>query len=214
MLVCHCRDEDEFVLRHNALMGLYAFAFGVLAGLLAFPSARQALFDPAPDRVTGRANVGGPFSLLDHRGRRVTDRSFRGKPMLVVFGYTRSADIVPATLQTISAALDRLGGGADKIAPLLITIDPDFDTPQVLQTYLARFHPAVTALTGSPHEIDAVAQAYRVRSQRLSNSDGAAAFGLDHTSLLYLMDRSGNFITFMTYDVTVDALLRELRNVL
>ncbi len=202
------------MLRRNFVIGLNAFAFGVISGLLVFPSARRLLSVPGGDGPTGIAAVGGPFSLVDQTGRRVTDRSLQGRPMLVLFGYSRSADLVPAMLQTIGVALQRLGRAADRIVPVFITLDPQHDTPEVLRSYVARFWPGLIALTGTVGEIDAVAKAYKVHYQRSTNSDASNGSLVEHTNLLYLMDGGGNFITFMTYDTSVDAMEQEFRRLL
>ena len=86
-------------------------------------------------------SFGGPFSLLDHRGQQVTDKDFRGRFLLVYFGYTQCQDICPTNLEAMSDALDQLGKAAAKVQPVFISIDPDRDRPGIVAEYVANFHP-------------------------------------------------------------------------
>src|SRR5690349_7329011 len=124
-----------------------------------FPDARERLLPAAGVRSVGQAMVGGPFTLVDHTGKQVTDRDFRGRIMLVFFGFTFCPDVCPSGLQVIAAALDKLGPQAQKITPILITIDPERDTPAQLAAYVKSFHPRLVGLTGTPEEIAAVVKA-------------------------------------------------------
>ena len=108
------------------------------------------------------ALVGGPFSLTDQDGRRVSEKDFLGKHMLVFFGYTYCPDICPTELQVMTAALDTLGPEAEKIQPVFVSVDPERDTPEVLKSYVENFGPRLIGLTGTPEEIAAIAKAYRV----------------------------------------------------
>ena len=106
--------------------------------------------------------IGGPFTLVDGTGRQITDRDFRGKYMLVYFGYTFCPDVCPTTLNEVAEALDHLGGKADRLQPIFITVDPKRDTPAVVKQYAAAFTPRLIGLTGSDDQISKVAQEYRV----------------------------------------------------
>src|SRR5690606_11015171 len=110
-------------------------------------------------RTVGEALVGGPFALTDHTGERVTDQDFRGRYMLVYFGYTWCPDVCPTELQVISSALDELGDKAAQIRPIFITVDPERDTVAQMADYVANFHPSFVGLTGSSEEVAAVAKA-------------------------------------------------------
>ena len=151
----------------------FQFIFATLALLAALLIAGTAYYFAGPIRTatgTGTALVGGPFSLTDQDGRKVTDKDFLGKYMLVFFGYTYCPDICPTELQVMSAALDNLGAKADDIQPIFITFDPQRDTPEVLKQYVTNFHPRLIALTGTPEEIAVAAKAYRVFYSKLENS--------------------------------------------
>lgn len=156
---------------------------------------------------TGTALVGGPFSLTDQKGARVSDADFRGKYMLVFFGYTSCPDVCPATLQVITAALEQLGDKARDVVPVFITVDPERDSVPVMADYLSHFDPRFVGLTGSPEEIAAAARAYRVYYSKLSG-DNAGLF--DHSSIIYLMGRNGEFLKHFTYTTDPDALAKGL----
>ncbi|HHI82940.1 MAG TPA: SCO family protein, partial [Rhizobiales bacterium] len=147
---------------------------------------------PMQSTSSGKALIGGPFSLVDEDGKKVTDKSYAGKYTLVYFGYTFCPDVCPTELQIISAALDQLGSEADRIQPLFITIDPERDTPAVLKEYTANFNPRITGLSGTPEQIAAVAKAYRVYYRKVREKDAAKDdYLMDHSSITYLMGPDG-----------------------
>jgi protein SCO1/2 len=146
--------------------------------------------------------VGGPFALVDGDGHTVTDRDFRGKFMLVYFGYTYCPDVCPTTLNAVADALDRLGKKADRLQPLFITVDPRRDTPAVVKQYTAAFTPRLLGLTGSATQIAAVAKAYRVYYAEHRTGPGPDDYSMDHSSILYLMGPNGRFIAPIRADET------------
>lgn len=191
-----------------------ALVLGVLAGLVAFPSAPERLFGSGASVTEGRATVGGPFSLIDHNGRRVSDTDFRGRYMLVMFGYAGSPDVTPAQLQMIAAALNRLGEKADRLATLFITLDPERDRPEVLASYLGNYHPLMLGLTGSPEKIAAVARSYRVPMVRTVDPKTPAGYVIHHDSLIYLMNPEGVYVANLSQDAGLDVLISLLAKVL
>jgi cytochrome oxidase Cu insertion factor (SCO1/SenC/PrrC family) len=182
------------------LMGvvIIGLVMGTAAAIAVFPEARQRLLPSADQTVSGKALVGGPFSLTDSSGKRVTDTDFRGRDMLVFFGFTSCPDICPASLQLISAALDKLGPKADRIAPIFITIDPERDTAAKLAEYVKHFSPRIVGLTGTPEEIATAAKAYRVYYNKVPNKDAPGDYTMDHTGIIYLMDANGDYVTHFT----------------
>src|SRR6187200_3462404 len=125
-------------------LALYIFAgfwFGALAAFALFPAARERLVPSLNVRSVGQALVGGPFTLTDHTGKRVTDQDFRGRILLVFFGFTYCPDVCPSALQVVAAAIDKLGPKGQSVTPVLITIDPERDTPAQLAAYVKSFHP-------------------------------------------------------------------------
>lgn len=136
--------------------------------------------------------LGGPFSLTDHTGRAVTDRDFRGKSLLVFFGFTQCPDVCPTELQVVAEVLEKLGPRAGQVAPLFVTVDPERDTPAVLAQYVALFDPRITGLTGTPEQIAQMARAYHVFYAKVT-PPGASTYTMDHSALLYLMGPDGGF---------------------
>jgi protein SCO1/2 len=146
--------------------------------------------------------VGGPFTLVSGDGHTVTDRDFRGKYLLVYFGYTYCPDVCPTTLNAVADALDKLGSSADRLQPLFITVDPRRDTPQVIKQYTADFSPRLLGLTGTPAEIAAVAKEYHVYYAEDRTGPGPNDYSMDHSSILYLMGPDGHFIAPIRADST------------
>lgn len=152
-----------------------------------------------PDSETMVA-IGGPFLLTDQDGKTRSDADFRGKIMLVYFGYTDCPDVCPLTLQNMGAALAALGDKGQSIVPIFITVDPERDTVAKMKEYAARFSPRLVALTGTPDEVAAAAKAYRVYYAKHQEAGGG--YSMDHTSLIYLMDRNGHYLTHFSPDVS------------
>jgi protein SCO1/2 len=186
--------------RRSALLGLAAVALAA------------ALVRTAP-AMAAQLAIGGHFELVDTSGREVTDQTFRGKWMLVYFGYTSCPDACPTTLSEISLALDALGPLAPKVQPIFITIDPERDTPTVLADYVKTFDPRIVALTGSTEQIAAAAKAYRVSYARVATGDGGN-YLMDHSSIVYLMDPAGRLSTFFPPDTTSERIVDALRQLL
>jgi cytochrome oxidase Cu insertion factor (SCO1/SenC/PrrC family) len=186
-----------------AVVVLVGFLCGAAAALWLTPGALDALTSPRVMTI-GKAAVGGPFELIDHTGRRITDQDFRGRYMLVFFGFTHCPDVCPAALQVMSAALDRLGSNADRITPILITLDPERDTPEQLAEYITSFHPRLIGLTGSASQIAAAAKAYRVYYKKSPTEGAADTYTIDHTSIVYLMGPGGQLVAHFTHATTVD----------
>jgi len=152
--------------------------------------------------------IGGPFSLLDGDGRTVTDRDFRGRLMLVYFGYTHCPDACPTALQDMATALDDLGGKRGEVAPVFITVDPERDTPSVMKDYAANFGAGIAALSGSMEAVTAAARAYRVYFTKRPKADG---YDMDHSSIIYLMDRQGRFLSNFTHETPPEQIAAKLR---
>ena len=164
-----------------------------LSGLVLFFGAIIFITGRAPSPIgQAIAAVGGPFHLEDQNGRPVTDQDMKGRPFLVFFGFTHCPDICPTTLFDISQVLRKLGPDADRAGALFITVDPERDTPPVLKDYLSNFDPHLRGLTGDQASIDAALRAYRVYAKKvpLQGSD----YTMDHTAIVYLMDKDGQFV--------------------
>lgn len=164
----------------------------------------------------GTVAIGGPFTLVDQNGVRRTDADFRGKLMLVFFGYTYCPDVCPTTLQTVTDALDALGADAAKVAPLFITVDPARDTVERMKEYAGYFHPQLVALTGSEEEVAAAAKAYRVPYSKVSGGDAAGPddYLMNHSAYSYLMDAEGAYLTHFTPEDSAETMAQTIRKYL
>lgn len=171
---------------------------------LAFTAPAMGQSDPLAGRF------GGPFTLTAHDGKRVSDTDFRGRFLLIAFGFTHCPDICPTGLATMTAALEALGPVADRVQPLFITVDPGRDAPAALAEYVASFHPRLIGLTGSEAEIAAVARAYRVHRVKYEPAAGGD-YAVDHGSLIYLMGPDGGFRTLFPHGTPADKMSQVLR---
>jgi len=158
-----------------------------------------------------REPIGGPFELIDHTGRARTDRDFRGKLMLVYFGFTYCPDICPTDLQAISLVLDKLGQDADSVQPLFVTVDPERDTVQHLAEYVPLFHSRLIGLTGSADAVRRAADAYKVYYAKVDPGKAASDYTIDHTAFIYLMDRGGNYLGFFPPGTSADRMVEIIR---
>lgn len=193
--------------RQLTLLIMAGFALGALAAvLLTMPPSQQS----GETAYTGKALVGGPFTLTDQSGKRVTEKDFQGKYMLVFFGFTHCPDICPSGLQVMSAALDKLGDKAKDVVPIFISLDPERDTPQKLAEYLKSFGDRFVGLTGSPEETAATAKAYRVFYQKVPDDKVAGEYTIDHAAIIYLMGKNGEFITHVPHTTSVDQVVSAL----
>jgi protein SCO1/2 len=176
------------------------------------PPDQAAAAQMMEDLMYGRGTVGGPFTLTDQDGHRRSDSDFRGKLMIVYFGYTFCPDVCPADLMAITQALDALGPAADGVQPIFITVDPERDS-KVLAEYVRAFHKSLVGLTGSPEEIRKVANAYKAfYAKTPSTRDGD--YAIDHTGVIYLMGRSGEYLGFMPPQTGPEKLTEILRKYL
>jgi cytochrome oxidase Cu insertion factor (SCO1/SenC/PrrC family) len=190
------------------------FALGGLAALMIFPAARAKLLPAVNVRSVGQALVGGPFTLTDHTGKRVTDKDFRGRTLIVFFGFTFCPDVCPSGLQVIAAAIDKLGPKGQSITPLFISVDPERDTPAQLASYVKSFHPRLVGLTGTPAEVEAVAKAYRVYVKMVTDPKSTAGYTIDHSSIIYVMGPDGAYRTHFTHTTNADVMAERLAKLL
>jgi protein SCO1 len=169
-----------------------AFAIRALATMVAVAVLGLVAFMVTSAPIRPRAAlIGGAFSLQDGGGKTVSDETLRGRPFLVYFGYTHCPDVCPTELARISDVLTEMG---DKSIPaLFITIDPERDTPKIMRDYVGSFNPAIVGLSGSPQAVEAAEKAYRVFARKGPlQADGD--YSMDHSSIIYLMDKNGAFI--------------------
>ena len=175
-----------------------ALAFAMIAGL-SIPCGAEPQRSAAEIMdilMWAREPVGGPFALIDHTGAARSERDFRGKLLLIYFGFTYCPDICPTDLQNIGLALDQLGAVSDKVQPLFVTVDPVRDTPPHLAQYVQMFHPRLIGLTGDASAIRAAADAYKVYYAKVSNERGDD-YTIDHTAFTYLIGADGKYLGFL-----------------
>jgi protein SCO1/2 len=163
-----------------------------LVGAVALAAAAFITFAPPRSGQSGTASVGGPFSLTTQAGATLTDADLRGAPFLVFFGFTHCPDICPTKLFEISEALRAAGPKGEKLRALFVSVDPARDTPEVLKSYLGSFDPRIIGLTGDQAAVDATVRAYRAYARKVPLKDGD--YTMDHTALVYLMDKRGGFV--------------------
>ncbi len=189
---------------YAAVLALVLFAAG-------FAGMYTVLSGPERGQNEGAALIGGPFSLVDTYGKRVTDRDFRGKLMLVFFGYTHCPDVCPTELQTMSEVMDKLGPAADKVAPVFISVDAKRDTPDVLAAYMKNFSPRIVGLTGDQNEVASAAKAYRVYYRKAGETRDDN-YTVDHSAFVYLMDGEGRYLTHFSFNTASESILAVIRN--
>jgi protein SCO1 len=151
-----------------------------------------------PGEETRPSAVGGPFTLVSHEGRTVTEREFLGAPHLVFFGFTHCPDVCPTKLFEISEVLRAAGDRGRALRALFVTVDPERDTPEVMKSYLGSFDGRIVGLTGDRAAVDAAVRAYRGYARKVPLKEGD--YTMEHTSLVYLMDRNGRFVSALNLD--------------
>jgi len=165
-----------------------SFAASLLVGLVIMLWALGGLRG-----VTAPAAIGGPFQLTDQAGRTVTEKDLKGRPTLIFFGFTHCPDVCPTSLFEISEVLKAMGKDADRVNAFFVSVDPERDTAAAMKDYLSSFDPHLKGLTGNPESVAKVLSAYRVYSKKVPLKDGD--YTMDHTALIYLMDRDGQFVS-------------------
>ncbi len=156
---------------------------------------------------------GGPFALVDHRGVGRTDKDFLGRFLLVFFGYTSCPNTCSTALVNVTIAVDEMGADAARFQPILITVDPDYDTPERLADFVGRIHPRLVGLTGTPAQVEAAKKSYRIHAMPVADS-GAFERLVDHSSFIYLMGPDGQFRTLLPPVMSADRVVEVLRKYL
>ena len=187
----------------KALLGVWIATLALAAGWIGWDAFQGS-----------RPSIGGPFTLVDQDGRTVTSDSLKGKPTLIYFGFTYCPDVCPTSLLLMETALEKLGpDAAKKVNLVFITIDPERDTPALLKGYVTNFGPTFIGLTGTPDQVAAAARAYRVYYQKVPGKDGGP-YIMDHSSIVYLLDRNGRFVTHFTHDAKAEAIAKGVERLL
>ena len=189
---------------------IVAAALAMTPALAQTASSRSAaeLMDAV---MWNREAIGGPFELVDQSGTTRTERDFRGKLLLVYFGFTFCPDVCPTDLQAIGLAMDQLGADADKVQPLFITVDPARDTAEHLAQYVPMFHPKLIGLTGSAAAVHRAAEAYRVYYKQIDFEKNRDDYTVDHSAFIYLMDRDGKYLGFFPPGTSAEKMVDMIR---
>ncbi len=195
------------------------FASGIVACVVVAWALVAVIKERRPTRtspggavlITAAADIGGPFTLTDHTGKTVSDKDFRGRHLLIYFGYTFCPDVCPTELQTVAQAMEILGDKGKGVVPVFITVDPARDTVAVVKDYVAAFHPRMVGLTGSAEQVKAAAKEYKVYSRKAPGTkEGAEDYLVDHTSLLYLVGGDGKVKALFKGGTRPETLAKEL----
>ncbi|HEX3864103.1 MAG TPA: SCO family protein [Stellaceae bacterium] len=198
--------SPRFALIAVAMAGLLILAAGALIGFMHRDTTKGA----AGTALAGL--IGGPFHLIDQNGKPFTDADLKGKWNLVFFGYTHCPDTCPTALNELSLALDKLGKKAGEVRIVLISVDPERDTPAVLKSYVESFDAPIVALSGTPEEVKQAAASYRVYYAKHPRADGG--YDMDHSALIYVMDPQGRFTSTFAPDDQADAISKRLEKLL
>lgn len=185
-----------------------AFSIGMGIALFLRHDAGQGIAQ------SGKALIGGEFNLTNHKGEPVTDKDFRGKYMMVSFGYTFCPDVCPAELQLMTDAMEKLGDKQSDVVPMFISIDPTRDTVEQMRDYVSNFHPRFVGLTGTEAQIKKAAEAYHVfyAKAETGNADDEN-YLMDHSAFIYLMDRNGEYLRHFPYGINADDLAAAIAKV-
>ena len=197
-------------------IGMVVLGLGSAAWLYSEFERRQGV--PAGGVTsTGTALVGGPFALTDQNGEARSEADFRGRHMLIYFGYTFCPDVCPTSLIAMTRALEQLEARApalaERLVPLFISVDPERDTVEAMRAYAGHFHPRLVALTGDAAQVAAAAKAYRVY-YRKAEEDASTDYLVDHSSFIYLMDGEGLYVTHFPHNATAEEIAERLAKLL
>ncbi len=186
------------------LIVVIAFAIGAVGAVLLRNVETTGVIQ------SGKALIGGPFTLTNTKGKVVTDQDFRGKFMLVMFGYTYCPDICPTELNVISETMNKLGSKADDIVPIFITVDPARDDVAKMTDYMSSFSPRLVGLTGTDEQIKQAASAYRVYYAKSEDGSSDGSYLMDHSTFIYLMSPQGEYVTHFGYGISADDLAQRI----
>lgn len=180
------------------LVGLLVLGGAILLQLSGISNA------PAPSAI------GGPFTLTDHNGKAFTEKDLEGSPTLVFFGFTHCPDVCPTALFDVSEVLRAAGSDGDRVRVLFVSIDPERDTPAMMKDYVSSFDDRIIGLTGTPEQIDVIAKAYKVYARKVPTGDAPDDYTMDHTAIVYLLDKQGRFVNAFNLERPPEEAAKEL----
>jgi protein SCO1/2 len=188
------------------------WVLAAIAGFAVVAIAITMVVTHQPGHAEGTAAIGGPFTLVNDNGARVTEKTLAGKPYAIYFGYTYCPEVCPTTLFDLSRWIKELGPDANKLNYVFVTIDPERDTPKLMRAYLSSFDRRIRGFTGTPKQIAMIAKEYRAYYKKIPTSGGS--YVMDHSSVIYLMGSDGQFVSMITYQEKDDSALAKLRDVM
>ncbi len=163
--------------------------------------------------ITGATHARG-FSLKDHNGKAVTLESYKGKVVVMFFGFTQCPDVCPTTMAEMAAVMKELGPQADQVQVLFVTLDPERDTPELLKQYVPAFDPRFTGLYGTPAEIAQTAKEFKVFYQKVPGKDDPATYSIDHTAGSFVFDKQGKVRLFLRHAQGTKPVVHDLKQLL
>jgi protein SCO1/2 len=187
---------------------LGAFTVSLVIGLMVV----LWLLGGGPFQKSAPPSIGGPFELTDQNGQTVTQKDLVGRPTLIFFGYTHCPDVCPTTLFEMSEVLRAMGKDADRVNAYFVSVDPERDTPAAMKQYLSSFDPHLRGLTGDEAAVTKVLSEYKVYAKKIPLKDGS--YSMDHTALIYLMDRGGHFVSPFNLKRTPEQAAADLKRYL
>jgi protein SCO1/2 len=184
----------------------------IAMGLAVLTALPLAACHPKDDAGRSLLHIGGPFNLIDQDGKPVSETSLLGKPTAIFFGFTYCPEVCPTTLTDLTSWLKTLGPEADKLNVVIVSVDPERDTPQQLKTYLSNFDPHIRGFTGTPAAIAKTAKEYRIYYQKVPQDGGG--YTIDHSSAIYLFDAKGRFVAPIGYQSPAERAVSQLRDLI
>lgn len=205
-----------YTMKRIILIAIAAFIFVVVATVGRFYlMSGSGSGSGSGSTSVGTVSIGGPFTLIDQSGKMVTDADFRGKYMLIYFGYTYCPDVCPTSLSTMANALDELTPAQlDKVVPIFISVDTERDTPAALADYVPNFNDKLIGLTGTEEQIKSVARAYKTYYAKVNEDDKDGNYLMDHSSITYLMGPDGKYVAHFSHGTPADAMAKRLAEIL
>lgn len=198
-------------LKRTAMLAGIALAVGAMIGFVQVGAGKNATVidkGSAPVAMPG-VQVGGPFNLVDQDGNEVTDKSYSGYK-LIYFGFTMCPMICPTGLQKIAKTLDMMGKDGEVITPILISVDPERDTPPVMKEYVKQFHPRLVGLSGSKEQVESTEKSYRVFASKVQD-ESATEYSMDHSSFTYLMSPDGKLLALYRDSDTAEVMAKDIK---
>ncbi len=194
-------------------MRIASFLISICLGAMFITGCQEPTARSGKVVVSGEAQIGGPYTLVNHHGETVTEANFIGRPQLIYFGFSYCPDVCPTALQQIGIALEEVDPEGTFFQPILISVDPERDTPESLAQYVTArgFPKGLIGLTGTSEQIEAAKLAYKVYSAKVNDPELTGGYTIDHASLIFLMDENGKFADVFTHNVTTADMARRLK---